>query len=633
MVVHTNIIGIPYEIIRLWHRLYKLRIIIEIPVMRKYIAIFNLGLFTIAFWPQILQAESEIATPAPTHAYETSPIQQQANEVIDDKTVITPAVPLLETHEPLTPIHVLISLLEQQQTIEIEGEKITSGARVLSGIYQQRQYSPIWTDSEQILTLMSNIATIDEDGLNPDDYHYRTIIGLQQKTEQESINQEDQANLDILMTNSLLRLVYHLKFGKVVPQKLDSNWNYKREFVDDDPIALFNTVLSSNLTLATYLSEQRNLGQFHSFLKQSLKKYRDIALSGGWPIIPKGRSIRPGNRDKRIPQIYQRLLLTGDIQTPAPEKSVSTPEIVAGIKHFQNRHTLKSDGVVGPQTLMAMNVPVSARIDQIRVNMERLRWISPDLKDKFVLIDIAGFQAYLVENQQILWKSKVQVGKLKRQTPAFKDTITYLELNPTWTVPPTILKEDIIPKLQQGIDILGKKGLNVLTKQGQYVDTEFIDWETVSANNFPYMLRQPPGPANALGRIKIMFPNRHAIYLHDTPSKRNFKRSVRTFSSGCVRLQKPFELAELLLGNTDKWNKKKFDRILKSKKTSRINLPEPMPILLVYTTIDFDLGLSTENDDSQITFNPDVYNRDAQVIESLNQPFSFTAPSNISVSL
>lgn len=279
---------------------------------------------------------------------------------------------------------------------------------------------------------------------------------------------------------------------------------------------------------------------------------------------------------------------------------------------------------MGSGTLNTMNVPVQARIDQIRANLERIRWVAQDIKDKFVLVNIAGFQAYLVDDRKILWKSKVQVGKRYRQTPVFKDEIKYLDINPTWTVPPTIFRKDIFPKIKKDIGYLKSKNMNIIDNQGKVIDIKTIDWDKATARNFGYMIRQEPGPQNALGRIKFMFPNKHAVYLHDTPSKNKFEPTKRAFSSGCIRLQRPFELAELLLNDPSKWNPETFNQILATGKLNRVRLPQPVPILLIYATVDINL-----EENGVINFNPDIYGRDDKIIEALKQKFKFVAPDNL----
>jgi murein L,D-transpeptidase YcbB/YkuD len=259
-----------------------------------------------------------------------------------------------------------------------------------------------------------------------------------------------------------------------------------------------------------------------------------------------------------------------------------------------------------------MNVPVEMRIDQIRVNLERIRWVLHEDLDTFVFVNIPGFKVYYVRNEKLAWTRRAQVGKLYRQTPVFKADMTYLEFNPTWTVPPTILAKDILPAVRKDPGYLKKRNIRVIDGKGKVVNPKSINWSKYTGKNFPYQLRQDPGPSNALGLVKFMFPNKHLVYLHDTPSKNLFDREARAFSSGCVRIEDPFEFAQLLLGK--EWDAKRIDGIIKSKKTTKVNLAKPVPVILFYLTAlpEFDGGFHFRND---------VYSRDEAVLEDLNATF------------
>jgi murein L,D-transpeptidase YcbB/YkuD len=276
---------------------------------------------------------------------------------------------------------------------------------------------------------------------------------------------------------------------------------------------------------------------------------------------------------------------------------------------FQKLHNLAVDGVVGPATLAAMNISAAERVDQIRVNLERMRWVSDGLPEHFLLVDVAGQQLDLIRDGKSIWHTRVIVGRKDRPTPVFRDQIEYLEINPTWTVPPTILKDDILPNARKNPGYVTRKGLEVVTRGGKKVAPGAVNWNA-PANAFPYLLRQPAGDRNALGRIKFMFPNRFSVYLHDTPSRGLFERSRRLFSSGCVRVEKPLELAELVL-NHERWSREKIAALIGSSRTRWLHLDEPLPIILSYWTAD-------AGDDGQVRFREDVYQRDAQVLAALN---------------
>jgi murein L,D-transpeptidase YcbB/YkuD len=282
--------------------------------------------------------------------------------------------------------------------------------------------------------------------------------------------------------------------------------------------------------------------------------------------------------------------------------------VVTAVRRFQLRHGLAADAVIGPATLAALNVPVAARIEQLRVNLERARWVFYDPESEFLAVNIAGFQLYLVRRGEVVWRTRVQVGRPYRQTPIFKAEMTYLVVNPTWTVPPTIFRNDILPAVRRDPAYLASRNIDAFDSSGAAIDPATADW---SGRNPPYRLVQRPGADNALGRIKFMFPNEHAVYLHDTPSRDLFERDSRAFSSGCIRVEDPFELAEHLLGQR---GRERLDGITATGRTQTVFLDKPMTVMLLYWTAEVDA-------EGGVSFFPDVYARDPGVLAALAEPF------------
>jgi murein L,D-transpeptidase YcbB/YkuD len=230
------------------------------------------------------------------------------------------------------------------------------------------------------------------------------------------------------------------------------------------------------------------------------------------------------------------------------------------------------------------------------------------------MVDIAGFRLFLIRNNELVWQSRVQVGTPYRRTPVFRDDVKYLVFNGTWTIPPGILAKDILPAVKKDPGYLARRRIRVLDRDGKPVDESAVDWSRYSGRGFPYILRQDPGPDNALGRVKFIFPNEHFVYLHDTPSKALFDRADRTFSSGCIRVEKPFELARILLDDEKKWNAEAIEKLVESGETKTVFLREPMPILLMYWTV-------AVQEDGTIGFKRDVYGRDSAVLTALEEEF------------
>jgi murein L,D-transpeptidase YcbB/YkuD len=250
------------------------------------------------------------------------------------------------------------------------------------------------------------------------------------------------------------------------------------------------------------------------------------------------------------------------------------------------------------------------------VNLERARWVLQDLPARFVLVNIPSFEVFLIEDRAVVWRARAQVGREARRTPIFRAEMKYLVLNPTWTVPPGILAKDILTHGANAGAVVKRKGLRVIDRSGAEVDPGSVTWGRYSAGGFPYQLRQDPGPTNALGRVKFMFPNPYLVYLHDTPSKEKFEASDRALSSGCIRIEDPFGLADALLRGEDGWTREKIDAVIATEKTTTVWLPEPVPVLLLYWT-------ARPMPDGEVRFFGDLYRRDPEVLAGLARPFAF----------
>jgi murein L,D-transpeptidase YcbB/YkuD len=263
-------------------------------------------------------------------------------------------------------------------------------------------------------------------------------------------------------------------------------------------------------------------------------------------------------------------------------------------------------------------VSAADRVDQIRVNLERGRWVLNNLDPTSVVVNIAGFTLYVLRGGGVIWSTRVQVGTAARRTPVFRDTIDHIVFNPTWTVPPTIVAQDLLPGLRRDPMHAERKGLKVIDRRGRIVDPRTVAWEGVTPSALPYSFRQEPGPNNALGRVKIMFPNPHMVYLHDTPAQEKFDRADRTFSSGCVRVEHPLDLAEILLADPVQWNRRAVDSVVATGVLTTVRLERRVPVMLLYWT-------AWVGDDGGVAFRRDVYGRDRRILRGLNEPFSFSS--------
>jgi L,D-transpeptidase YcbB len=348
-------------------------------------------------------------------------------------------------------------------------------------------------------------------------------------------------------------------------------------------------------------------------LKKELARFRTIAAAGGWPQVPVGTSLKPGARDPRVIAVRKRLTSTGELPSnTSPQSDVYDPEVEAAVKRFQEHHRLTAEGTIGRMTLDAMNTSVASRVGEIRINLERARWVVGGLSNSLLLVNLPAFKVYYIHDGKNVWESRTQIGKQARETPAFRADLRYIVFNPDWMVPPTILEEDILGGMRKGQNPIARKGLTMLDRHGNPVDPGSINWAEATPRNFAYTLRQPPGPENALGRVKFIFPNTYSIFLHDTPSRELFGADKRTFSSGCIRVEHPLDLALMLLEDNG-WTKERIQTVLDAGASETVFLKQPLPVLIVYWTVS--VGASGD-----LRFARDVYDLDASLLRVLDTP-------------
>jgi len=510
-----------------------------------------------------------------------------------------------------------IDILVSTQEATVEGAPIAAIA-LLDKLYARRNYQPAWTDPAMVKQLFDQVLRSVEHGLNPEDFHVRQL-GARLNPGPRANDPIFRADTEILCTDALARLGVTLKFGKLDPADFDPAWNFSRKIARQDPLAYFNKVLETK-TVASALAAAGPQNQYYQRFRNALLEYRSIMAGGGWLTVSGGPVLEVGSSGARVSELRQRLRVTGDLTGPDPANQESFDNgLEEATKNFQIRHGIDPDGKVGPRSIEELNVPVETRINQLRASLERMRWVFRDLPGDFLIVDIAGFHAYLIEDGEQTWSTRVQVGKPYHATPIFKDTMRYLDFNPTWTIPPGILRKETLPAIRRDPSYLSRNNMSVVTTSGKIVDPSTIDWAATATKGFPYMIRQEPGPHNALGRIKFMFPNKYMVYLHDTPSKGLFARTERAFSHGCIRTQNPFDLAELLLEDQG-WDRQRIDQVIASKKTTRVNLENPITVMLLYWTAEAD-------EDGTVFFRKDVYDRDAPIIEGLDEPFRVSLPA------
>lgn len=342
-------------------------------------------------------------------------------------------------------------------------------------------------------------------------------------------------------------------------------------------------------------------------LLRAVSMYEQIRDWGGWKAVPAGEKIEKGQRDQRMALIRERLLATGDLSASNGDPQLYSDEVYEAVRRFQRRHGLAADGIIGPRTIQAMNVPVEKRIAQIKLNLDRLNEQSGKLGKRYIFVNIAGQEVEAVANGRVEMRRRVVVGKTDRQTPEYTSAINYITFNPYWNVPQSIARRDIIPKVQRDPGYLKRMGIRVLSGYGpnpREIDPYSVDWSSASAQSL--RLRQDPSRRNSLGTVRIHFPNPHAVYLHDTPSKSLFSRVTRAYSSGCVRVDQVHDLVEWLLQDTPGWDRGRIDRVVQSGENTDVSLAATVPVYMMYLT-------AWVSEDGAVNFRDDIYSLDRQV--------------------
>jgi murein L,D-transpeptidase YcbB/YkuD len=449
---------------------------------------------------------------------------------------------------------------------------------------------------------ITQLTRAHEDGLLPGEYHLDEIL-----QNIDLVGHDAFQSVELMLTDGVLRYIRHLRTGRLEPQTVDPEWHISRPAVD--PVVLLSAVTESP-SVHDALRQLSPSQAGYLRLKKLLRDYRTLDSNGGWPVVPPGKVLERGSLGQRVQLLRHRLILSGDLANDNYGTAFHfDANVEAAVRDFQARHGLEEDGIVGSKTLTALNVPVSERIQQILVNMERWRWMPDELGDRYLLVNMAGFELHAVENGEVVMDMRVIIGRPYRSTPAFASEMNHLVFNPYWNVPHKLAILDLLPKQQANPDYLKERGFRVYASWepgAEELDPADIDWSAFTPINFPYRLRQDPGESNSLGRIKFMLPNPYAVYLHDTPSRQLFQRPVRTFSSGCIRVEEPVQLANFVLENGENAVTIDVQEEIDNGEHHTRSLPRPLSVYLLYLTAWVD-------DQGRAQFRNDIYGRDVLV--------------------
>lgn len=580
--------------------------------------------------PLVLASDQTPAEPIPAADLDPGnidPAGDDAAPVLVDPAVVGAEIPTPAPVRPLPPTDPLglaiFAALDQRYGSNLEP--------ILA--YKDRNYAPVWLTPDGRATpaataLLAALAAAPAHALPPARYEVEKLAAMLSTPRPDPTVL---AEAEVALTVVYLRYARDIHSGLLEPRKVDREIILHPERPETgrligeiaaagDPAQTLSALAPSN---PRYVGLQNELADI-------------TRRTDGWgPQVPAGATLRPDDRSKRIEVLRNRLIAIGDHQLgnsgatgaavvaangPSATEGVTTDAdpslphdpwvydsaLADSVRRFQERHGLNPDGVVGPATLAQINVEPQVRAAQIAVNLERLRWLNRDLGHRRIMVNLADFTMAVFEGEQPIFTSRVVVGKNpKNRTPEFSDEMEYMVVNPSWSVPSSIARDEILPELRADPGYLKRKNMVLVG-----ADASSIDWASVTRSNFPGRIRQGPGNGNALGRVKFMFPNDYAIYLHDTPSKSLFARDVRAFSHGCVRVERPFDFARLLLQGEVEDPEAAFDRWLAAGSERHVTLQAPIPVHLTYVTAWVD-------ESGRRQFRGDIYGRDERVMAAL----------------
>ena len=482
----------------------------------------------------------------------------------------------------------------------------------IKSYYSKNFYQPFWlnnkTKTNEFLNLLKNAY---KEGIPVSRYGLNDIEKLTSSTDFE-----DLAKLEVILTEKFILFSQDLSVGIIDPLSLSSFIDIKREKPSSE---IFLNDLNDDINIINFFENLRPKNLDYIKLKKELANLKDIKSKNiKITLVPNDITLEVGMSHPNVIPLRQRLFEL-NIHQDSVNSETFDKELLKSVMLFQEYSGLDSDGVVGKKTYQALNLSVDTKLMQVLVNLERLRWLNFNFGKDYILINQANYEAKYVSNNNILWQSKVVIGLPDYQTAEFFDQMTHVIVNPTWHVPKSIAVDEYLPKIQEDPEFLLNNDMLLFVRgTNKTIDPNLIDMSVFTVDNFPFEIKQNPGDLNALGQVKFMFPNKHSIYMHDTPMKKLFSKDLRAFSHGCVRLARPFEFANALLSGDENVDYSKFYSALNSSEETRFNLENFIPVYMSYRTVIFD-------DFGTINYRPDIYGRDALIYLSL---FSYEINKN-----
>ena len=491
-----------------------------------------------------------------------------------------------------------------ETSLEVAISEFYPPSNPIASFYIGRNFEPFWVKSERRLeNLVSSISEAKLHGLPLSRY---PLEELRQSIFENDLSQK--AKLELMATETFLLFAQDISGGILNPNKIDNNINVIPER-KDAKVLLASLTDSVNINLF-FRSLFPSSSEYKSLLNE-LKKLRETSLNGSWgDLVPTDAVLAVGMTHDNVPFLRKRLYKMG-YPVYETHSRYFDEQLNDSVKRFQEYHGLNPDGVFGKRSIEAVNVPPKTRLMQVLVNLERMRWNNHDRGPEYVLVNQPNFQAYFKSENEKVWESRVVIGLPSNQTAEFNDTMTHMVVNPTWHVPKSIAVDEYLPLIQSDPNFLNDNEMVLMVRgTDTIIDSNLIDMQAFTPDNFPFLIKQIPSNINALGLVKFMFPNKFSIYMHDTPMKDLFFKDERTFSHGCIRLQEPFQFAYSLLRKQEVDPESKFQEVLQKEEETYINLSRKIPVYITYRTAFFD-------DFGQVHYRADVYGRDALVYMAL----------------
>ena len=475
----------------------------------------------------------------------------------------------------------------------------------VAAVYSRYAAAPLWMDDDGVSPRAAELVAVLEhaptEGLRLDTYPLRGLIDALKAANARGATADQIAEADVLLTATYVALAEDMLTGQIDPKSVSQGWHIDPEELDVDS-ALVRTIRMEPLSRA--IVQLRPMTEDYDALRRELARYRQIAVQGGWPKIPDGEKLKPGEVAPvaRIDSLLRRLKVEGYLpedraiiaDTQDAGRAVYDSALAGAVAEYQRRHAIGVDSILGGETLQSLNLTATYRVGQLAANLERHRWLPRTLGGTHIFVNVPAFRLNVFEDGKEAMSMKVVVGSEydDRATPAFADSMTYLEFSPYWNVPKEIAEKELWPKINADPSYLSRN-----------------NYELVTEKNGEQRIRQLPGPKNALGHVKFMFPNSFNIYLHDTPEDALFEKDVRAASHGCIRLEKPVELARWVLRDNPDWTDERMSAAMSQDRPRVVNLKRKVPVYIVYFT--------TFMRDGQLEFGNDLYDRDGALVKAV----------------